>query len=158
MGDHVENIRSKARKAKRVSLRFLDRDATPISSRYPRIGMTDFTVAPIKPTIGKEEFERIDIRVGTIELVEDILGSDKLVRLTVDFGNHKRTILAGMKKERTDPREVQGKQALFVVNLEARKMMGELSEGMLFDIGHADGITPVLAMPDNFVPNGARGC
>jgi methionine--tRNA ligase beta chain len=118
--------------------------------------MTDFIVAPIKPTIGKEEFERIDIRVGTIELVEDIPGSEKLVRLTVDFGNHKRTILAGMKKERTDPKEVKGKQALFVVNLEARKMIGELSEGMLFDIGYADGITPVLAIPEKFVPNGAR--
>ena len=118
--------------------------------------MTEYIGASIKPTISKEEFERIDIRVGTIELVEDIPGSDKLVRLTVDFGNHKRTILAGMKKERTDPREVQGKQALFVVNLEARKMMGELSQGMLFDIGYADGITPVLAMPEKFVPNGAR--
>jgi tRNA-binding protein len=112
--------------------------------------------APIKPTISKSELELIDIRVGTIELVEDVSGSDNLLRLTVDFGNHKRTILAGMKKERKDPREVQGKQALFVVNLEARKMMGEVSEGMLLDIGYADGLIPVLAMPEKFVPNGAR--
>jgi tRNA-binding protein len=118
--------------------------------------MTESIGTPIKPTISKGDLERIDIRVGTIELVQDVPGSDKLVRLTVDFGNHKRTILAGMKKERTDPTEVQGKQALFVVNLEAKKIMGELSEGMLLDIGYADGMTPVLAMPEKFVPNGAR--
>ena len=102
------------------------------------------------------EFEKIDIRVGTIERVEDVKGSDKLVRLIVGFGDHKRTILAGIKKERPDPTEIEGKQALFVVNLEPRKMMGEVSEGMLFDIGYADGVTPVLAVPEKSVPEGTR--
>ena len=113
-------------------------------------------VAPVKPTISFDLLDRIDVRVGTIELVEDVEGSEKLVRLTVDFGDHKRRILAGMKQERQDPKEIEGKQALFVVNLEPKKMMGELSEGMLFDIGYADGITPVLAVPETRVPNGAR--
>lgn len=112
--------------------------------------------APIKPAISIEELDRIDIRVGTIERVEGIKGSEKLVKLTVDFGDHKRTILAGMKREREDPKEIEGHQALFVVNLEPRKMMGEVSEGMLFDIGYADGLTPVLAVPEQKVPNGAR--
>lgn len=67
-----------------------------------------------------------------------------------------RTILAGIKKERTNPREVEGRQALFVVNVEPRKMAGEISEGMLFDIGYADGVTPVLAVPERPVPNGTR--
>jgi tRNA-binding EMAP/Myf-like protein len=61
-----------------------------------------------------------------------------------------------MKKERENPREIEGKQALFVVNLEARKMAGEISEGMLFDVGYADGVTPVLAMPEKPVPDGTR--
>jgi len=113
-------------------------------------------MAPIKPTIAKADLDRVDIRVGTIESVEDVPGSDKLVRLTVDFGDHKRRVLAGMKKERADPREIQGKQALFVVNLEPRRMMGELSEGMLFDLGYEDGISPVLAVPEKPVPNGTR--
>jgi tRNA-binding protein len=94
--------------------------------------------------------------VGTIELVEDVPASDKLVKLTVDLGDHKRSILVGMKQERQNPKEVEGKQALFVVNLEPKKMMGEISEGMLFDIGYADGITPVLAVPEKRVPNGTR--
>lgn len=113
-------------------------------------------VSSIKPTISFNDFEKLDIRIGTIERVEDIRNSNKLVRLIVEFGDHERKILAGIKRERTDPTEIEGKQALFVVNLEPRKMMGELSEGMLFDIGYADGITPVLAVPEKPVPNGSR--
>jgi len=112
--------------------------------------------ASIKAQITAAELDRVDIRVGTIEAVEDIEDSQKLVRLVVDFGDHKRTIVAGLKEERADPTEIEGKQALFVVNLEARKIHGVLSEGMLFDIGYADGIKPVLAMPESAVPNGAR--
>ena len=77
-------------------------------------------------------------------------------RLRVSFGDHERTIVAGMKTERADPREIEGKQALFVLNLEPRKMRGVLSEGMLFDIGYADGVRPVLAMPESPVPDGTR--
>lgn len=109
---------------------------------------------PIKPTIKFSDLEKIDVRVGTIEKVEDIEKSDKLVRLTVNFGNFKRKILVGMKKERKDVQEIVGKQALFVVNLESRQMMGELSEGMCFDIGYANGITPVLSQPEKPVPDG----
>lgn len=112
--------------------------------------------APVKAVISHELLEQIDIRIGTIESVEDMPKSDKLVKLTVNFGDHHRTILVGMKKERENPREIEGKQALFVVNLEPRKMMGELSHGMLFDIGYADGVIPVLAMPEKLVPNGTR--
>lgn len=112
--------------------------------------------ASVKPMVTLTEFEKIDIRVGTITRVEGIEKSDKLVLLYVDFGDHTRRILAGIKTERADPEEIEGRQALFVVNLEPRKMMGEISEGMLFDVGYADGITPVLAVPEAPVPNGCR--
>lgn len=118
--------------------------------------MPEFSPSPIKPTIAFTALDALDIRVGTIERVEDVAKSEKLLKLIVNFGDHSRTILAGMKKERANPREIEGKQALFVVNLEPRKMAGEISEGMLFDIGFADGVTPVLATPENPVPNGAR--
>ena len=118
--------------------------------------MNTFTPAPIKPTISIETLKQIDVRVGTIERVEDVAGSEKLERLIVNFGDHTRCILAGMKQERANVREIEGKQALFVVNLAPRKMMGEVSEGMLFDIGYADGVTPALAVPERPVPNGAR--
>jgi methionine--tRNA ligase beta chain len=113
-------------------------------------------MTPVKPPVGIDVLDRIDIRVGTIRVVEDVPGSKKLVRLVVSFGDHTRRILAGMKLERADVREIEGRQALFVVNLEPRVMMGETSEGMLFDIGHADGLTPVLAVPEAAVPDGTR--
>lgn len=116
--------------------------------------MKRITPLPIKPAISFSDLEKIDIRVGTIESVEDIPASDKLVRLTVDFGDHKRTILVGMKKERENPKEIEGKQTLFVVNLEPRKMMGEVSEGMILDIGFPNKITPQLLIPETDVPNG----
>lgn len=112
--------------------------------------------APVKPVVPLEALNQIDIRVGTILAVDDVPNSDKLVQLRVGFGDHERTIVAGMKTERADPQEIVGKQALFVVNLEPRKMRGVLSEGMLFDIGYADGVLPVMAMPENPVPDGTR--
>jgi tRNA-binding protein len=114
------------------------------------------TPAPVKPAVPLSALEALDIRVGTIESVEDVPGSRKLVRLVVNFGDHRRTILSGMKGERPDPSEILGRQALFVVNLEPRKMAGEVSEGMLFDLGFADGIPPALAVPERPVPDGTR--
>jgi len=115
-----------------------------------------FVPAPIKPPIEMADLEKIDIRVGTILSVEEVPNSDKLMKLLVSFGDHQRTILAGMKQERENPREIEGKQALFVVNLPPRKMRGEVSEGMLVDIGYADGLTPVLAVTEKITSNGAR--
>jgi len=117
---------------------------------------SDFKPAPIKPAISFGEIERVDIRAGTILSVEEVAGSDKLVKLIVNFGDHRRSILAGIKQERANPREIEGVQALFVVNLEPKKMMGQISEGMLFDLGYADGITPALVVPETSVPNGSR--
>ena len=118
-------------------------------------------VAPVKPLIGSETLERVDIRVGTIVQVADVPRSARLVRLTVDLGDHQRTIVAGLKQERQDPRALEGRQALFVVNLAPRTIMGQVSEGMLLDIGYSDigysdGVVPVLAVPESPVPNGTR--
>ncbi|MGW8192824.1 MAG: tRNA-binding protein [Desulforhopalus sp.] len=112
--------------------------------------------SPVKETISFKDFEKIDIRVGTIVSVTDIEKSAKLVKLTVDFGDHFRSILAGIKKERDDPKEIAGRQALFVLNLPEKKMAGEISQGMLFDIGYGDKIVPCLAIPEVSVPNGSR--
>lgn len=103
-----------------------------------------------------KDLHKVDVRVGTIVSVDEIEGSEKLVRLIVDFGDQTRRILAGLKQERSDLSSLVGIQTLFVVNLEPRKMMGELSEGMLFDIGYADGVLPALAVPEHAVPNGTR--
>jgi tRNA-binding protein len=112
--------------------------------------------APIKPAVTPSDLEKLDIRVGHIREVRDVPGSEKLMQLIVSFGDHERSILAGIKKERPDPGAVRGKQALFVVNMAPRRMAGQVSEGMLLDIGFADGVTPVLAVPETPVPDGTR--
>ncbi|MBZ5498779.1 MAG: tRNA-binding protein [Acidobacteriia bacterium] len=112
--------------------------------------------APVKPAISLETLNQVDIRVGKIEAVEDVPGSTRLVQLRVSFADHTRTIVAALKQERAHPKEIEGKQALFVVNLEPKKIHGVVSEGMLFDIGYADGIRPVLAIPEAPVPDGTR--
>jgi tRNA-binding protein len=118
--------------------------------------MQAFIPAPVKPPIPFSLIESLDVRLGTISAVEDVKGSKKLLKLTVNFGDHARQILAGLKGERSNPTGIIGRQALFVVNLEPKQMAGELSEGMLFDIGYADGLTPALAVPERPMPDGAR--
>ena len=114
------------------------------------------TPAPIKPVISMELLNQIDVRVGTILAVGDVPKSDKLVQLRVSFGDHERTIVAGLRGEPSNPREIEGKQALFVVNIASRTMCGVISEALLFDIGYADGVRPVLAVPESTVPDGTR--
>jgi tRNA-binding protein len=97
--------------------------------------------APVKPAIGMDVLDRVDIRLGTILSVTEVPESD---------------IVAGIRKERENPGELEGKQALFVVNLEPRKIRGVVSEGMLFDLGYADKIRPALAVPAWPVPPGTR--
>ena len=118
--------------------------------------VSQFTPAPVKGAVSVADVEKLDVRVGTIISVDDVPKSSKLLKLAVDFGDHRRAILSGMKAERADPQAIVGLQALFVVNLEPRRMAGEVSEGMLFDIGFADGVIPVLAVPERAVPNGVR--
>lgn len=115
-----------------------------------------FTPATIKPLVELADLEKLDIRVGTILSVEEIEGTDKLMKLGVSFGDHIRTIIAGIKQERSNPREIEGKQSLFVLNLPPKKMRVVISEGMLFDIGYADGLKPVLSMPESQIADGAR--
>jgi len=112
--------------------------------------------AALKPTISMDGLNQIDVRVGTILSVAHVSNSENLVQLRVSFGDHQHTIVAGLKTELANPREIEGRQALFVVNLAPRKMRGVLSQGMLFDIGYADGVRPVLAVPESPVPDGTR--
>ena len=65
--------------------------------------------APIKDEITFDDFAKVDIRVGKIIEVSEVAKSDKLMKLTVDFGDHTRSILAGIKQERENPKEIEGK-------------------------------------------------
>ncbi len=77
-----------------------------------------------------DEWKNIDLRVGLIESVEEITGKDKLYKLSVDFGEEKRTIVAGLKSFYKTS-ELEGKKAIFVFNLEPVKLAGIQSEAMI---------------------------
>lgn len=100
-----------------------------------------------------EDLKKLDIRVGKIVAAEAIEGSEKLLKLQVDFGEFQRQILSGIAKFYA-PQELVEKQCPFIVNLEPRKMMGLESQGMLLAAG-VDG-SAVLLHPDKEVPEGAK--
>jgi tRNA-binding EMAP/Myf-like protein len=110
-----------------------------------------------KPIVSKAALEPLDIRVGTIRAVEELPGSQRLMRLRVSVGaGQMRTVVAGIKQERHRPADLVGRQALFVVNVEPKAIHGERSDAMLFDIGFEDGLRPALATTEWPMPDGAR--
>src|SRR5258708_37046706 len=102
--------------------------------------------APLKPQIAVADVEKIDVRVGTIVTVEDVPNAARLPRLTVDFGDHRCTILAGIRKERTNPREIEGRAALFGLNLPPRPLAGEVSDGVIVYIALEGAVTPLVSV------------
>lgn len=102
-----------------------------------------------------EDLEKLDVRIGTFTSVEPVEGSEKLYKEIVDFGPEigTRQILSGIQNYFT-PENLVGKQALFIVNLEPRTMMGLESQGMLLATDDAE--MPVLLVPESKVPNGSK--
>lgn len=89
----------------------------------------------MKPMITIEEFAKLEMRVGKVTEAVDVPKSEKLIRLTVDFGEQgKRIIFTGVRGYGYSAGDFSGKQFLFVVNLEPRKMMGEESQGMILAV------------------------
>ena len=106
----------------------------------------------LKPQIKFEDFAKVDMRIGTIVSVENIEGSEKLLKLMVDFGEFgQRQILSGIKQW-FKPKSLVGKQVIFVVNIEPRKMMGLESQGMILAVESEGKIT--LISPKKKVTNG----
>ena len=88
--------------------------------------------AEVKKEVSFDVFGQLDFRAGTILKVEDVEKSTKLTKLTVDLGEEEpRTIICSLREVREDYKTVEGKQALFLVNLAPRKIMGIESHGML---------------------------
>lgn len=102
-----------------------------------------------------DDFAKLDLRVGTIKKAEDIEGADKLLKLEVDLGSEKKTILAGIKKY-YKKEELIGKQIIVIANLEPRKMKGLESEGMLLAASSKEEDICVLISPEKPVKSGLK--
>lgn len=99
---------------------------------------SEYKAAPIKPSIQFPEFEKIDIRVGTILECIKVPKADKLLQFLIDDGISKRTIISGIAQW-YKPEELVGRQVCFIANLEPRKLRGIESCGMLLSAENADG-------------------
>lgn len=104
--------------------------------------------------INYEDFKKVEIKIGTIKEAEKVEKADKLLKLTVDFGEETRTIVSGIAKW-YDPENLIGKQMPFVTNLEPREMFGIESQGMIL-AAHSSDDSAVLLNPDKEVPAGVE--
>ena len=110
----------------------------------------------IKPTVSFEDFEKLDIRVGTIKNCEKVKKANKLLKFTIDDGTGTdRTIVSGIAKF-YNPEELIGKQVCFIANFAPRKLMGIESQGMILSAENHDGSLSVTRI-DREVKSGSQG-
>lgn len=102
-------------------------------------------------SINYDDFQKLDIKVGTILSVENIEGSEKLLKIMIDFGNETRQIISGIAKWYTSE-DLVGKQVPVLVNLEPRKFLGHESQGMILMADNED--KPIQLHPLDPVTNG----
>lgn len=107
-----------------------------------------------KPQISFEEFSKIEVKIGTVKTAERVPETDKLLRLTVDFGEETgpRQIVSGIAPYVPEPETLLGRQLAFVTNLEPRTIRGLESNGMLFAVGSDE--TFAFLTPDREIPPG----
>ena len=112
---------------------------------------------PIKPVIAFEDFEKLDIRVGTVLECEKVKKMNKLLKFLIDDGLEKRTIVSGIAKYYA-PEQLVGKQVLFIANLAPREFKnGLVSEGMILSAEDFDGSLSVTTLEHNVKP-GSQVC
>jgi methionyl-tRNA synthetase len=106
-----------------------------------------------KSEIQYDDFAKLDLRIGTITTAEKVEKADKLLKLLVDLGSEKRTIVSGIAQHFT-PESLLNKQVIVVANLAPRKMRGIESQGMILTAEQPDGKL-ILVNPDNLTQNGS---
>lgn len=123
--------------------------------------------------VSYDDFKKMDMRLGLIKYVEPVEGTDKLLRCEIDFGEKEtsednipfgkeeyhgrdvRQIVSGIRQYVPDYRELEGKYALYILNLEPREIRGVMSHGMLMAVDGVDG-NPVFLGPQGEVNPGTR--
>ncbi len=108
----------------------------------------------MKPTVIFEDWEKLDLRVGKIENVEDIEGADKLYKLTINIGEETRTVCAGLKQY-YKKEDLHGKNCIFLANLAPRKMRGIESQGMILAASTENHKKVILISPESDIEAGS---
>jgi methionyl-tRNA synthetase len=108
-------------------------------------------VKPLKPEITFDDFSKLDIRIGKVLAAERMEKSNKLLKLTIDTGVDRRTVLSGIAQH-FSPEEMVGKQVTLIANLAPRKMMGIESQGMVLMAEDGDGKLKLLQTSEIIAP------
>jgi len=103
--------------------------------------------------ISFQDFKKMEMKVGTVKKVEEITGSRNLIKIKVDIGGEVKQAIAGIKGHYS-PEDLEGKQFIFVTNLEPTRLMGELSEVMVLAAVDKDRV--VLIKPEKPVSDGTQ--
>jgi methionyl-tRNA synthetase len=111
------------------------------------------SIAPSKPPTSFDDFQKMDIRVGTILTAERVPKTDKLLKLTIDTGIDQRTVVSGIAKF-YDPEKIIGQRVTILVNLEPRKIKGIESQGMILMAENVDG-SLTFVVPAGEIENGS---
>ena len=117
--------------------------------------LNSFKPEPVKANVPFTDFEKLDMRVGTVLECTKVPKADKLLQFKIDDGMGGRTILSGIAQSYPDPQVLVGKQVCFVANFEPRKLRGIMSEGMIISAVDADGRLVVVS-PSDAVKNGVQ--
>ncbi len=103
----------------------------------------NYQAAPVKADIAFEDFEKLDLRIGTVLSCERVPKADKLLKFEIADGLQNRTIVSGIAKHYA-PEELVGKQVCFIANLPPRKLRGIESQGMILSAEDFDGSLSVI--------------
>jgi len=144
-----EEIENQLNKLKAKSSLVAENNKTNMIDNTP----IEKTIDPIAPEIVFDDFAKIDLRVGTILEAEKVPKADKLLKLLVDIGSEKRTIVSGIALH-FEPADIIGKQVTIVANLAPRKMRGIDSNGMILMAEDAEGKL-YFVQPSTQITNGA---
>jgi methionyl-tRNA synthetase len=143
VAEQIEKLKIKSEKLKMENISSKER-AQPVELSVP---------APVKPVIQFEDFAKIDLKTGTILSAEKVEKADKLLKLEIDLGFEKRTIVSGIALH-FEPGDIVGKQVIVVANLAPRKMRGIESNGMILMAEDASGKLHFVA-PGSMIDNGS---
>jgi methionyl-tRNA synthetase len=124
-----------------------------LAATAPVIIAPEAEAPALKPTIQFDDFAKLDLRVGTIISAEKVEKADKLLKLEVDLGFEKRTIVSGIAMH-FEPAAIVGKQVTVVANLAPRKMRGIESQGMILMAEDSTGKLHFM-QPENVVEPGS---
>jgi len=145
---------TKLNKAELLFVKIEDKEVDDQVTKLEATKLANTEVELQKEEITFDDFVKMDIRIATVISAEKIKKSKKLLKIQVDTGVDTRTILSGIAQY-FEPEDIIGKQVSVLINLAPRKMMGEVSEGMILMAEDADGSLKLLSPTQEVKPGSA---